>query len=52
MKKIIILFLVILVRQNISAQTVFTNDDAIVHLDINAQLYVEGDVLIENTGVI
>lgn len=30
----------------------FTNDDAIVYIENNASIYVEGDVLIKNTGVI
>ncbi len=33
-------------------QSVLTNDDGLIHLDPNATLYIEGDVLIENTGVI
>ena len=35
-----------------SAQSVLTNHDGIIHLDANAIFYVEGDVLITNTGVI
>ena len=29
-----------------------TNDDAIIYVEHNAEIYVEGDVLIKNTGVI
>ncbi len=29
-----------------------TNDDGLIHLDANAIFYVEGDVVIENTGLI
>ena len=29
-----------------------TNDDAIIYIENNAAIYVEGDVLIKNTGVI
>lgn len=29
-----------------------TNDDGLIHLDVNSVFYVEGDVLIKNTGVI
>ena len=34
------------------SQSVLTNNDGIIHLDPNTTLYVEGDVLVENAGVI
>lgn len=34
------------------SQTVLTNNDGVIHVDQNAEIYVEGDVLVENTGVV
>ena len=34
------------------SQSVLTNNDGIIYLDPNSTIYVEGDVLIENAGII
>ena len=50
-KLLIIKIFVILVCHSFG-QTSLTNNDGLIHIDTNASIYVEGDVLIENTGVI
>jgi hypothetical protein len=45
-------YLLILLPLFGQSQSVLTNDDGFIHVDANATIYVEGDVIIENTGVI